>query len=189
MALTTISPAMQQRLGDTLLVNGTYGPYLDVTTERVRLRLLNASNARPYNFHLSDDRPFQQIASDGGYLAEPVTLNDPSDPTSPRLVIAPTSIGDCLPATQWAVQLAVVAVPDELRRARAAARETARLSPRRHARTSAGASRRQDGGNPLLPSRSAADNEHAGTQLSAAARSAVERCARADARPALNRSE
>ena len=26
-------------LGDTLLVNGTHGPYLDVTTERVRLRL------------------------------------------------------------------------------------------------------------------------------------------------------
>ena len=30
-------------LGDTILVNGTVAPYLDVTTERVRLRLLNLS--------------------------------------------------------------------------------------------------------------------------------------------------
>jgi FtsP/CotA-like multicopper oxidase with cupredoxin domain len=59
-------------LGDTILVNGTPGPYLDVTTERVRLRLLNASNARVYNFHFSDDREYDVIASDGGLLPEPV---------------------------------------------------------------------------------------------------------------------
>ena len=59
-------------LGDTVLVNGTPGPYLDVTTERVRLRLLNGSNARIYNFHLDDDRRFQQIAGDGGLLPAPV---------------------------------------------------------------------------------------------------------------------
>ena len=33
-------------LGDTILVNGTGAPYLDVRTERVRLRLLNGSSAR-----------------------------------------------------------------------------------------------------------------------------------------------
>lgn len=55
-------------LGDEILVNGTPGPYLDVTTERVRLRLLNASNARVYNFGFSDDRDFQLIGTDGGYL-------------------------------------------------------------------------------------------------------------------------
>ena len=59
-------------LGDTVLVNGTPGPYLDVTTERVRLRLLNGSNARIYNFHLDDDRRFQQVAGDGGLLPAPV---------------------------------------------------------------------------------------------------------------------
>ncbi len=59
-------------LSDTVLVNGTPGPYLDVTTERVRLRLLNASNARVYNFHFSDDREYDVIASDGGLLPEPV---------------------------------------------------------------------------------------------------------------------
>ncbi len=59
-------------LGDTVLVNGTPGPYLDVTTQRVRLRVLNASNARIYNFHLADDRAFEQVAGDGGLLPAPV---------------------------------------------------------------------------------------------------------------------
>jgi FtsP/CotA-like multicopper oxidase with cupredoxin domain len=58
-------------LGDTLLVNGTVGPYLQVTTERVRLRLLNASTARIYAFGLDDDRRFAVIASDGGLLPAP----------------------------------------------------------------------------------------------------------------------
>ena len=58
--------------GDQLLVNGTLGPYLDVTTERVRLRLLNASVERVYDFGLSDDRPLVMIGSDGGLLPEPV---------------------------------------------------------------------------------------------------------------------
>jgi blue copper oxidase len=59
-------------LGDTIVVNGAIGPYLDVTTERVRLRLLNASNVRPFRFGLADGRPFAMVASDGGLLPEPV---------------------------------------------------------------------------------------------------------------------
>jgi FtsP/CotA-like multicopper oxidase with cupredoxin domain len=58
-------------LGDTLLVNGTVGPYLDVSTERVRLRLLNASNTRVYDFGLADDRSFTLVATDGGLLPAP----------------------------------------------------------------------------------------------------------------------
>ncbi|PVG84166.1 copper oxidase [Nocardioides gansuensis] len=61
-------------LGDQVLVNGTPGPYLDVTTELVRLRLLNASNARVYNFHFDDHRRYQLIATDGGLLPRPVEL-------------------------------------------------------------------------------------------------------------------
>jgi FtsP/CotA-like multicopper oxidase with cupredoxin domain len=60
------------RLGDTIVVNGTVGPYLDVTTERVRLRLLNASTARVYDFGFSDDRVFDLVGTDGGLLPEPV---------------------------------------------------------------------------------------------------------------------
>jgi FtsP/CotA-like multicopper oxidase with cupredoxin domain len=58
--------------GDTLLVNGDYGPFLDVTTEAVRLRLLNASSARVYNFGFSDDRDFAVVGGDGGLLPAPV---------------------------------------------------------------------------------------------------------------------
>ncbi|GAA4104688.1 multicopper oxidase family protein [Actinomadura miaoliensis] len=60
-------------LGDQLLVNGVLGPYLEVTTTRVRLRLLNGSNARVFNFTFADGRAFAQIASDGGLLRAPHT--------------------------------------------------------------------------------------------------------------------
>ena len=58
-------------LGSTLLVNGAVGPYLDVTTDVVRLRLLNASPARIYDFTFSDERTFALIATDGGLLEAP----------------------------------------------------------------------------------------------------------------------
>lgn len=58
-------------LGDELLVNGTHAPYLEVNTDLVRLRLLNASPSRVYDFGFSDDRAFSMIASDGGLLEEP----------------------------------------------------------------------------------------------------------------------
>jgi FtsP/CotA-like multicopper oxidase with cupredoxin domain len=61
--------------GDTVLVNGTVGPYLDVTTEAVRLRLLNGSTARVYNFAFDDERDFDQIASDGGLLTTPLSTS------------------------------------------------------------------------------------------------------------------
>ncbi|GIF00043.1 multicopper oxidase [Paractinoplanes rishiriensis] len=58
-------------LGDTLLVNGTPNPYLEVTTELVRLRLLNGSTSRLFNFALSDGRPFTLVGTDGGLLDRP----------------------------------------------------------------------------------------------------------------------
>lgn len=58
-------------LGDTVAVNGTVGPHLDVTTERVRLRLLNGSTARTYNFGFDDNRTFALIGTDGGLLEAP----------------------------------------------------------------------------------------------------------------------
>jgi len=63
-------------LGETILVNGAVAPYHDVTTDKVRLRLLNASNARIYNFGLVDpagrQRGFALIGTDGGLLPHPV---------------------------------------------------------------------------------------------------------------------
>jgi FtsP/CotA-like multicopper oxidase with cupredoxin domain len=61
-------------LGDEILVNGTYDPHLEVTTKRVRLRLLNASNARVYTIGFADDRTFELIATDGGLLEAPESL-------------------------------------------------------------------------------------------------------------------
>ena len=62
-------------LGDELIVNGTRGPYLDVSDELVRLRILNASTARTYAFTWSDGRPVDLIATDGGLLEAPVSLD------------------------------------------------------------------------------------------------------------------
>lgn len=62
-------------MGDDIVVNGTLAPYLDVETSLVRLRLLNASNARTYNFGFDDDRSFALIGTDGGLLESPVTLD------------------------------------------------------------------------------------------------------------------
>src|SRR3546814_14613967 len=57
--------------GDTLLVNGTIAPVFEAKSERLRLRLLNASNARFYRFGFDDGRRFHQIASAGGLLPQP----------------------------------------------------------------------------------------------------------------------
>ena len=81
--------------GDVILVNGKIWPYLNVEPRKYRFRILDGSNARFYSLALADRNTsapgpaFHQIASDGGYLAEPVLLNDPNDPMSPRLVMAP----------------------------------------------------------------------------------------------------
>lgn len=56
-------------LGDRILVNGTYHPYLQISSTRVRLRVLNASNARSFNVGFTDGRPFHLIGTDSGLLA------------------------------------------------------------------------------------------------------------------------
>jgi spore coat protein A len=78
--------------GDTVLVNGTVWPFLEVEPRKYRFRILNASNARVYRMKLQEavdtgqslGRPgpvFQQIGSDGGLLPAPVNLT--------QLLIAP----------------------------------------------------------------------------------------------------
>jgi FtsP/CotA-like multicopper oxidase with cupredoxin domain len=62
-------------LGNTILVNGTYDPFLEVTTQLVRFRLLNASNARVYRVGLADNRTFDVIAGDAGPLPSPAPSN------------------------------------------------------------------------------------------------------------------
>ncbi len=81
--------------GDVILVNGKVWPYLEVEPRKYRFRFLNGAQARFFSLALADritgvrGPAFYQIGSDGGYLAEPVLLNDPNDPASPRLLMGP----------------------------------------------------------------------------------------------------
>ncbi len=59
--------------GDTIIINGTVNPYLNVNKEHVRFRILNASNSQNVDISLSNGVDFQQIASDGGFLEVPLT--------------------------------------------------------------------------------------------------------------------
>ncbi|MCX5204767.1 multicopper oxidase domain-containing protein [Streptomyces sp. NBC_00237] len=61
-------------LGTRTMVNGTLDPYQVVGDELVRLRLLNASTARIYDFGFGDDRDFTLVGTDGGLLERPQTL-------------------------------------------------------------------------------------------------------------------
>jgi len=56
------------RRGYTIMVNGVVTPTLNSHAQMIRLRILNASNARTYRLGFSDNRPFFVIGSDGGIL-------------------------------------------------------------------------------------------------------------------------
>ncbi|GHH86198.1 multicopper oxidase family protein [Streptomyces capitiformicae] len=62
-------------LGDRTLVNGTLNPYREVHDELIRLRLLNASTARTYDFGFPDGRAFALVATDGGLLERPASMD------------------------------------------------------------------------------------------------------------------
>ncbi len=69
-------PAPAGMLGDTILVNGTRAPYVEVPPKLIRLRLVNGSDGRRYDFGFADHRAFYQIATDGGLLDTPVARTD-----------------------------------------------------------------------------------------------------------------
>ncbi|MFF2522002.1 multicopper oxidase family protein [Streptomyces liangshanensis] len=62
-------------LGDRTMVNGTLDPYRVVGDEQVRLRLLNASTARTYNFGFDDSRAFSLVGTDGGLVERPARMD------------------------------------------------------------------------------------------------------------------
>ena len=64
---------MMGREGEVLTVNGAEVPQLEVTGGAVRLRLINASNARYYRLALPNAE-LNVIATDGGYVAKPYAV-------------------------------------------------------------------------------------------------------------------
>lgn len=85
-------------LGDTVIINGAINPELDVKNEVIRLRLLNGSNARTYDFNFSDNSKFHQIASDGGFLKESVEMTNvslaPAERAEILLDLSDYNVGD-----------------------------------------------------------------------------------------------
>ncbi len=86
-----------------MTVNGIIQPRVEVPKGLVRLRLLNGSNGRFFNFTFTDTRVFHVIAGDGGFLEEPVEVT--------TLFVAPgeryellVDFSDGLPATLRSVQ-------------------------------------------------------------------------------------
>ena len=59
---------------DTLVINGTVDAFHTVPEGWLRLRLLNGSNARFYRFSFADGATFYKIASEGGFLNQPVAM-------------------------------------------------------------------------------------------------------------------
>lgn len=96
--------------GDTILVNGTVYPFLEVEQRQYRFRLLNACNARFLNPRLvyahgsgfpdsTEANPsapgpaFIQIGTEGGFLPSPVMVNGKNQPT---LFLAPAERADLI---------------------------------------------------------------------------------------------
>ena len=74
------APWVAEVFGDAPLVNGALRPFVEVEPRAYRLRVINASNARPFAIAF-DDRPIDQIGADQGLLPAPARAR--------RVTIAP----------------------------------------------------------------------------------------------------
>lgn len=89
--------------GDKVLVNGKVWPFLNVNRGKYRFRIVNGSNNRTYTLALQNNAQFQQIGSDGGLLAAPVTLNSITVQPGERADIV-MDFGLYLPGTEIVLQ-------------------------------------------------------------------------------------
>jgi FtsP/CotA-like multicopper oxidase with cupredoxin domain len=62
--------------GDVILVNGQPWPVMQVQRRIYRFRVLNASIARSYRYHLSDNSYFGVVGADGGLLPQVAMVNE-----------------------------------------------------------------------------------------------------------------
>jgi bilirubin oxidase len=68
-------PSPKGMRDSTLLVNGVTKPFVNLPAQVVRLRLLNASGERTFQFGFTGNKSFHQIGSDGGLLQTPFSTN------------------------------------------------------------------------------------------------------------------
>jgi FtsP/CotA-like multicopper oxidase with cupredoxin domain len=73
---TSLRPPADGISAATVLVNGAHLPHHRVTAQRYRLRVLNASQFRPYNLFLSNGAPLVQIGTDSGLMPKPVRRSE-----------------------------------------------------------------------------------------------------------------
>lgn len=89
--------------GDRLLVNGVSRPVIRARRSLVRLRLLNASNARYWRLRLATHDPLHVIAHDGRYLEAPRAV--------PELLLVPGARAEVLVAMERPDPVDLVYVP------------------------------------------------------------------------------
>jgi FtsP/CotA-like multicopper oxidase with cupredoxin domain len=67
-----LRPPADGIVGNRILVNGVHQPHHRVAARRYRLRLLNVSQFRAYNIHLSNGAEMIQVATDSGLMPRPI---------------------------------------------------------------------------------------------------------------------
>jgi FtsP/CotA-like multicopper oxidase with cupredoxin domain len=72
----TVEEMMVGYMGESIVVNGIYSPYTEVTTRYYRIRILNGSNARLYNLAFNNNTDMIIIGNDGGLLKNPITVKE-----------------------------------------------------------------------------------------------------------------
>ncbi len=84
-----ISPIWNPEVfGDAIVVNGRTWPFLEVEQRRYRFRFLNGCNSRFLILRFSNDLPFWQIGTEGGFLPAPLELQE--------LLLAPAERADVI---------------------------------------------------------------------------------------------
>jgi FtsP/CotA-like multicopper oxidase with cupredoxin domain len=100
-------------LGNSIAANGVLGAVLPVTTQRVRLRILNASAGRWFRFGFADRRRFHMVASDGGLLAAPLELDAVQlSPAERAEIVVELTPGESVMLRSFAPDLGRVNPPD-----------------------------------------------------------------------------
>ena len=67
--------ALADQMDTAIFVNGTLHATHDFPAQVIRLRLVNGSSLRAFNFGFSNGMTFHQIATDGGIIENPIAMN------------------------------------------------------------------------------------------------------------------